>query len=277
MNISQKENPIPRTQLSAESIPVTTVDFLVVSYLSPVAVGNIIITPKVIGTNGNVSQWTEIRPLTIGPPRVDIRIPMTNGNLVSVSVAVDSNTVLPSSIHVRCLLAHGATVDQAPVFSFISGYISKINPLHWPFGSTVASTFDRGRFAIATGAGGAGSPIFLNPTGGYTWRPHTLRFTYTADATVINRFPYVTIRAGATEEIKIYTGATITAGQTRQFNGYEGAPLGTLINTDFVFPFKLDWLSNSGFDVTIDADNRQAGDNINTAIMLAEIFVDTDA
>ncbi len=104
-------------------------------------------------------------------------------------------------------------------------------------------------------------------------RIQSIQFTFTVDATVISRIPFVAFFSGPLEILRIDSPIAINASVSSIAFAFPGAGFQTgFINNRVFFPLPPDLLMERNWDILIGLGNRQAGDLISNTTILYERF-----
>jgi len=122
--------------------------------------------------------------------------PLAEGFLLSLAIVAVTTTVPRGRAWVNVGILRGRPADLQGSQLLIADYVATDVHLGWPGGVFRSSVEGAGEVSHATVADpGAGAEWTQTVTADQRWRVLTLRFTFTTDATVANRFPRVEIVA----------------------------------------------------------------------------------
>ena len=140
-------------------------------------------------------------------------IQLLEGYLLSIAVtaAVATNR---GDTFVRVWLHRGAVVSQSPnvFFPLLADYVTAFAMVGWPEGRLLSPTDGAGRLVRYTiGNPAAGSDFTITSSSAGRVRVRSMKATFTASATVANRFP--SFQLGSAVEFQVQDTAADTASQ----------------------------------------------------------------
>ena len=137
----------------------------------------------------SLSQWS-VTNLTSG---VYQYVPIAAGRLLSVTVT-STDTIVQRAQFVECSLQRGMAVGAAPVFCFISCWVSGGQSASWSWsGSVVVPPAVLGLHTWAGANPAAGTNFVIDVAFDGVWLVDQIRFQLTTSAAVVDRYPQLMV------------------------------------------------------------------------------------
>lgn len=192
-----------------------------------------------------------------------IYIPLTEGDLLWITVDTGQTTPQSGLIFSSIALLRGAVDNAQSRISLMSGYISTATPLIYPLSTPSASNSGPGALVSVTGTDpGAGFQFSLALNSIANIELLNVNFILTTDATVASRLPFLNL----TDTTGIVFRSAANAVQLLStlvrysFNQWPATPFSPANNSYGVIPKHT---TSSGATLAISVDNFQAGDSLN--------------
>jgi len=161
----------------------------------------------------SLSQWS-VTNLTSG---VYQYVPIAAGRLLSVTVT-STDTIVQRAQFVECSLQRGMAVGAAPVFCFISCWVSGGQSASWSWSGSVV--VPAAVLALRKWVGAdpvAGSNFVVDVAFDGVWLVDQIRFVLTTSAAVADRFPQLMV-ADAGGDLEVLGGTSKQTASTVQYH-----------------------------------------------------------
>ena len=142
------------------------------------------------------------------------------------------------------------------------------------FGLTEGASFGLGfRELDPVPSPSAGAPFTYKLDGSYDYRVLSVSATFTADATVANRLPYLSFVNEDNQDIwTIYTALTVVAGAVAQVTFISGYPVNEVQATTHAQAPIPDMLLTGGCSLVLGASGIDAGDQFSNVQVYREKY-----
>jgi hypothetical protein len=199
------------------------------------------------------------------------------GWLLSLQCVSNSNPLIGQTF-IRAAVTRSSGTPSTTHITLLQGFVGLFQALAWP-GSPLVNTISQpGAIRVVTGTDPAAGAECSDavPTGA-RWRILSYTATFVADATVINRFPIITIDDGANIQYRGESAEAVTASQTRIFHAAPGTHRLALVNSHETWLFPIGLRMLAGHRVRTQTNNLQAGDNWGAPQILVEEWLEAKA
>lgn len=197
------------------------------------------------------------------------------GWLLAGHVRAIGGTPRMGRVYARVELVLGRTGDVLPIATLAQGYVTETTWLTWPFDMSRNSV--EGRGAVRTYLGtdpAAGVEVSETVPTGARWRVIAFNATLTADATVANRTPAITIDDGTSIVWQAgYNGSIAASGGAAVAWGHGAGAFGSTGN-GAISPLPTDMILAAGYRVRTSTSGLQAGDNWGQPKYLVEEWIE---
>jgi len=221
--------------------------------------------------SNNVFQW---RVATIGSANTTT-FDLTEGLLISVAVRT-SSTAARGHLYMDASLAKSTLSGAVPFLALFSDYLSDMNTIGWPGGPHLASESGRGGPIVLSPANpAAGADLNYGIPNNFLLEIISIRFLFTADATVANRQVLLQITDGTTPIFSFATSYDSSASTTFIYYFSATGSTPTQKGDDKTETLPPNLLLPSTFEINTKINSLQAADQISAVRIFALLQLQT--
>lgn len=254
--------------------PVTVGDTLRITSFCSVASVALEITARVLTLQGKIKLLSHQHAPNSDRTALNSFVTLIDGHLLSLTVTVNSGTILRGQCFVRVAIQRGKLASAAIHDLLISDYVQTSLATGWPGGTVRLPTQGPGHINARTiTAPGASNQFTHTVPSGARERFLALRFILNTDANAANRLVAVNFTDGTNTILQMASTNSVAANDSDNFNFLPGYPVQETF-TESMVPGVFRHIMLAAWTMSSAIQNLQAGDTITTITLVTEDWID---